>query len=383
LSGGGVITYGRRDSPKGRTTNELEELKSGLSLIVASPVLDALQADPKITLRTLATKCGVSYATASRALSDHPNVRPEVRARILAAAVEYGYERNQLVSNLMAHVRGNRGKQFIGNLAVVHIPSLKHPNILPMQRNIIDGAVGRAAELGFHVDVFRLGIDSSSPEALGRVLRARGILGLIFLQPNSNDLTNGFPWAHFASLHIDYNTPDLIHHTVSLDHHFTLTSALNRLRTIGYRQMGLFIERHKDERLVHKWSAAFRSFQSNQGGIGNLPVLMNETITQPELMAWYGKHQPDLIIGHVDQATLWFQTAGIRVPEDLAFFNLNWNERTLPCAGLDLRPELHGIVAVETLAAQIHRNEQGLPTDPRTVMISGRWVDGPTLCSSG
>jgi len=35
--------------------------------------------------------------------------------------------------------------------------------------------------------------------------------------------------------------------------------------------------------------------------------------------------------------------------------------------------------AVESLAAQIHRNERGLPTDPRTVMISGRWVEGPTL----
>jgi hypothetical protein len=36
-------------------------------------------------------------------------------------------------------------------------------------------------------------------------------------------------------------------------------------------------------------------------------------------------------------------------------------------------------VAVETLAAQIHRNERGLPADPRTVMISGRWIDGSTL----
>ncbi|MCF7687013.1 MAG: LacI family transcriptional regulator [Cephaloticoccus sp.] len=327
----------------------------------------------------MAAKCGVSYATASRALADHPNVRPEVRARILAAAEQLGYKRNQLVSNLMAHVRGDRGRHFIGNLAVVHIPSLKQPDLLPMQQLIIAGATQRAAELGFHVDVFRLGSDGSGPEALGRVLRARGILGLICLQPNSNDMTNGFPWEHFASLHIDYNSPDLIHHTVSLDHHFTLTTALSRLRTLGYQRIGLFIARHKDERLVHKWSAAFRSFQENQGGIGHLPVFMQDTITQPQLMAWYVQHQPDLIIGHVDQATLWFQTAGIRVPDEVAFFNLNWNERTLPCAGLDLRPELHGIVAVESLSAQIHRNERGLPTDPRTVMISGRWVEGPTL----
>ena len=48
-------------------------------------------------------------------------------------------------------------------------------------------------------------------------------------------------------------------------------------------------------------------------------------------------------------------------------------------AGLDVRLELQGSVAVENLVAQIHRNERGLPADPRTIMVTGRWVDGPTL----
>lgn len=121
----------------------------------------------------------------------------------------------------------------------------------------------------------------------------------------------------------------------------------------------------------------------NQGGIGQLPVLMRDTMVKGELLAWYHQHKPDLIIGHVDRAVRWFGECGIPIPTKLGYFNLNWNERTLPCAGLDLRPELHGVVAVETLAAQIHRNERGLPTDPRTVMISGRWVDGPTLRQAG
>lgn len=279
----------------------------------------------------------------------------------------------------MSHVRADRASSFIGNLAIVHIPSPEQPDILPMQQCIIDGAIQRAAELGFHLDLFSLGKNGSKPASLGRMLHARGTLGVIFLQPKSNHATNGFPWEHFASLHIDFNSTKLLHHTVSLDHHFTLISALDRLKSIGYRRLGMFIARHKDERLVHKWSAAFRSFQENQGGIGNLPILMRETIQQTELLEWYHHHRPDLIIGHVDQAIAWFEAAGIFMPRDLGFFNLNWNERKLPCAGLDLQPQLHGIVAVETLAAQIHRNERGLPANPRTVMISGHWIDGPTL----
>ncbi len=351
----------------------------GLLGDVAPPVLEALQPQAKITLRSLAELCGVSSATASRALSGHPNVRPDVRERVTALAREHGYTRNQLVSALMAHVRGDRTSHFIGNLAVVHVPSPKQPKILPMQQRIIDGASGRARELGFQLDTFSLGAGGTGPATLARVLQARGVLGVIFLQPNSNDTTAGFPWEHFASLQIDYDSPDLVQHTVSLDHHFTLVSALARLRTLGYRRAGLFIARHKDERLVYKWSAAFRSFQKNQGGIGAVPVLTREAITRTEFMAWQRAHRPDLVIGHVDQAVAWLRRAGAAVPADIGFFNLNWNERTLPCAGLDLRPELHGTVAVETLAAQIHRNERGLPADPRTVMISGRWVDGPTL----
>ncbi len=348
---------------------------TGLLGDVAPPVLEALQAPVKTTLRSLAALCGVSSATASRALSGHPNVR----ARVLTLAQAHGYARNQLVSALMAHVRNDRTSHFIGNLAVVHVPSLKQPKILPMQQRIIEGAVGRARELGFKLDTFQLEAGRSGPATLARVLRARGVLGVIFLQPNPNDTVTGFPWENFAALQIDYDSPKLTHHTVSLDHHFTLTCSLDQLRALGYRRAGLFIARHKDERLVHKWSAAFRSFQHNQGGIGTAPVLALESITREEFMGWQGDHQLDLVIGHVDQAVAWLRRAGLGVPSQVGFFNLNWNERTQPCAGLDLRPELHGIVAVETLAAQIHRNERGLPADPRTVMISGRWVDGPTL----
>ena len=93
-------------------------------------MLEALQSPAKITLRSLAELCGVSSATASRALSGHPNVRPGVRERVPTLARERGYTRNQLVSALMAHVRSDRTSRFIGNLAIVHVPSPKQPKIL-------------------------------------------------------------------------------------------------------------------------------------------------------------------------------------------------------------------------------------------------------------
>ncbi|WP_304222070.1 LacI family DNA-binding transcriptional regulator [Gracilinema caldarium] len=43
------------------------------------------------TINDVARKCGVSTRTVSRVLNDRPNVRPEVRQRVLAAADQLGY----------------------------------------------------------------------------------------------------------------------------------------------------------------------------------------------------------------------------------------------------------------------------------------------------
>ncbi len=333
----------------------------------------------KASLRTVAEKCGVSASTVSRALSDHPNVRPDVRARVQDEARRAGYQHNRLVGALMAHVRAARTDRFLGNLAIVHVPSPEQPRPRPMQQTMIDAARDRATELGFHIERFSLERAPHAAASLGRMLHARGVQGVIFLYSKPTDAARDFPWAHFASAEIDYGSATLLQHTVAIDHHVTLTNALFRLRALGYRSAGLFIEQYKDERLFYKWTAAFRSFQENQGGIGGIPVLMAGAMTRDAFLAWHRRHGPDLVIGHVDKAVTWLQGAGLRVPERTGFFNLNWNERSRPCAGLDLRPELQGIAAINSVVAQIHRNERGLPADPHTVMLSGRWVDGPTL----
>lgn len=333
----------------------------------------------KTTLRHLARLCGVGLATASRALSGHPSVHADTRAQVQKKARQIGYQRNQLVGALMTHVRSERTARFVGNLAAVHVPSPEQPRLRPVQQRILRAAATRARELGFQLGVFRLGPGEAPAADLGRVLHARGVQGVIFLFSRPTDAASDFPWHNFASVEIDYGSTPLVQHTVVLDHHLTLTDALLRLRTLGYRRAGFFIERYRDERIIHKWTAAFRSFQENQGGIGAVPPLVDSVISQPAFLAWHREHRPDVVIGHIDKAVGWLQRAGVRVPADTGYLNLNWNERTRACAGLDLQPELQGVVAVETLVPLVLRNERGLPASARTIMVGGRWVDGPTL----
>jgi len=85
----------------------------------------------KASLSSLAEVCGVSTSTVSRALSGHPAVRAEVRAKIEAAAAKQGYRRNDLVGKLMSNLRAGRTSSFLGNLAVIHVPSAAQPKLLP------------------------------------------------------------------------------------------------------------------------------------------------------------------------------------------------------------------------------------------------------------
>ncbi len=55
---------------------------------------------PQITLKSVASRAGVSYQTVSKVLNGQIQVAPETRERILKAAEELGYRPNQIARNM-------------------------------------------------------------------------------------------------------------------------------------------------------------------------------------------------------------------------------------------------------------------------------------------
>ena len=53
-----------------------------------------------LTLEQIARLAGVSLSTASRVINEHPNVRPEVRARVWHVIHEQGYQPNLAARSL-------------------------------------------------------------------------------------------------------------------------------------------------------------------------------------------------------------------------------------------------------------------------------------------
>ncbi|MFO1450084.1 MAG: LacI family DNA-binding transcriptional regulator [Opitutaceae bacterium] len=332
-----------------------------------------------VSLSEIARACEVSTATVSRALSGHPYVAGALRERIRTEAKRLGYRQNPLVGSLMAHVRRARTDRFLGNLALVHVSALRSARIGPQQQVILDSVQARVRELGFSIEVFRLGPDAREEAVLTRVLRARGVSGVLFAYPQPSELPREFPWAEFSVLALDFASRDPRLDTVCHDHYASITRALAWLRAAGYRRAGLFLERFKDARTNYKWSAAFRSFQLQEGGVGRVPVLMVEAITEMDFAAWFCRHRPDVVLGHFDSAVNWMATLQRNVPGDVGFFSLNWRSRTLPCAGIDPQLELQGRVAAETLISRVQHGDRGLLPSPRLISVPGLLVEGPTV----
>ena len=57
---------------------------------------------PQVTLKSVASRAGVSYQTVSKVLNGQIQVAPETRERILKAADELGYRPNQIARNMRA-----------------------------------------------------------------------------------------------------------------------------------------------------------------------------------------------------------------------------------------------------------------------------------------
>lgn len=332
-----------------------------------------------LSIRDISKKTGFSPSTISRALRDSSVVSPATRRKIIQAARKYGYEAQPLVGAVMASVRRSDQAAFVGNIALVYISNPRRPHMLPFQRDIINGATLRARQLGFSLMVIDLKQENLSIPTLTRMLHARGALGVIIVHTQLENELDGFPWHAFSLVELDHSHSEVALNAVCIEHYNTLTVALKRLHSHGYRRPGLFISEHRDQRLDYVWSAAFRSFQETHADVEPIPVLRNVFIEKEPFLKWYDRHSPDILVGHRDEAIDWLAGRGLRAPDDFGFFNLNWNERNHPCAGLNLCPEQQGYAAVEVVVAQIHRKEKGPPTNPQTTMITGRWVDGPTL----
>ena len=343
--------------------------------------------DAKPTIRTLAKMAGVSNATVSLALRNHPRIRPEVRKRIQRIAEQVGYKSNPVVANLLAQLRASKAVTFQSTLGLLYLGNdQKLLEGVPTFRAWVKGCRERATSLGYGLDWLSLAQDGVSPERLIRILHARNIKGLIVIGPFENNIISpelNSVWERTAAIVIGVRAirPPLTF--VSNDQFSTTMRAVKEVTRLGYKRPGLCINPAVDGSVENRFSGGFTAAQGKLPIENRLPVFDYERVEADSnsidrFNSWCQEYRPDVILSVHDEIDAWLDPLNLKVPEDIGLVHLD-KTSNVRWAGIEQNSELIGCAAVDMVIGQLHRNEIGVPPFQKCMFISGTWVSGPTV----
>ena len=334
------------------------------------------------TIRTLAKIAGVSSATVSLALRNHPRIRPEVRARIQQIAQEAGYRPNPIVSHLIAQVRASRRASYQSTLGVVF--TTKDPGHLevPTFKEWIAACEARAYQLGYGFDKFILLQSGISPQRLIKILDARGIKGLFKLGPfvrGSIPPEFDIIWDRSATIVLGARPVRPALSAVMNDQFSTVGQAVEEVTRLGYTRVGLVINAKIDDIVEHRFLGGFLAAQNRLQSAHLLPAHDFHQDDKKSFQKWVKEHRPDVILTLHPAIREWLEAMKLKAPNDIGLVHLDLTDVLKGWAGMRQNNEQIGIAAVDMLVGQLHRNEFGPPPFQKCIFIEGTWVAGTTV----
>lgn len=338
-----------------------------------------------MSMRKVARQAGVSIATVSLALRDHPRIPLSTRRRIQAAARRLGYRPSAKVAELMAQIRSTGRTRAEACFGVISF----HPQECPWQqslhlRRIHDGMRRRAEAFGYRIEPFWLRAPGMTPGRLRTILDARGIQGLLCL--GSPEIDEEFPaeFDHYAIVTQGLSMRTHLHRVINHAYNDTW-HALERVHRLGYRRPGLVLGRYEDVRGGHANASAYFGWCEHVFGYpAPIPVLRLGGLEEKPLLEWLRAHRPDVLVYvHVYETLPGFadllRRNRIRVPQDLGVVAVSQILERTAFSGFEENQPLIGEWAVELLIARIMNRDFGIPTHPRIEMVESRWMNGGSL----
>lgn len=330
---------------------------------------------PVTTQAEVARAAGVSQNTVSLALRGDPRLPAGTRARVKAVAARLGYRSNPLVTALMAQVRRRKPVYRSTIACVLAGPERRQLGGHPSLRRVLAGAHARAEARGFRLEEFWL---RDAPVAAGRLagmLAARGIHGVVLHPDEDSDEPPNLPWDRLASAVLAFLDRRFNRfHCASLPPFRHVEIAVRQARSAGCSRIGLALPARYDRALEGLYTAGFNVLCKP-----GIPAFIPLEWSRSGFLAWYERWRPDVILVRSPEIRDWLKAEGLRIPRDVSLIHLGWNRQLADWAGVDPCADAIGAAAVDLVVEQLLANEQGLPAEPKMVLLNGRWVNGATL----
>lgn len=333
-------------------------------------------------MKHIAREVGVTVATVSLALKNHPSISEARREQIREAAARLGYRPNAMATALAHHRHQSRFHPVQAALAVIN--SYPEPAKLHAQPSFEDcwrGASMAADKFGYRLEEFSAN-EKHPLKKLERIFLTRNIRGIILapLPPGESGVNwESFAWNKFSVVRMGRRAESPQVHFVTSAQAANTVLSFDKMRERGYQRIGFTGYWDK----ARMFGAGFLWSQHQPSLRSRVPPFLFSKVT-PELNQqrrfeqWLKKAKPDAILTDSIAVPAMLEKAGYRVPEDIGLAATN--VRDIPVdAGIDQNPEEIGRVSTLAAISLIHDSDLGMPEFIREILVRGKWVDGKSL----
>jgi DNA-binding LacI/PurR family transcriptional regulator len=329
----------------------------------------------------IASEVGLSRSAVSLALQNHPSLPESTRVRVREAAARLGYRKNPLVAALMSTRRTGRTGQIRAELAFVtaHPAGDSWRNVAP-HLHTYQAAMARACELGFRLEEFSLSQPGVTARRIARSLAARGIQGVLAAPLPGNEFRLALEVDSLAVVGLGLSVHQPPIDRIASDHYQGARLAFSRCLELGYRRIGLALAADISRRLEDRWwSGVLAAQQALPAGL-LVPALMPQSQTDIPILLreWIDRHRVEAVIFAIRRPEMM-----AAAPAHVGLVSLSAQEDGGEVAGIVQDEARIGAEAIEWLVSKMNRWQPGPATDPRLLLVPGRWTDGPSAPGSG
>ena len=326
----------------------------------------------RLTLEKIGELAGVSRATVSRVINNHPNIREEVRQRVLAVITETGYQPNQAARSLASNRTG-----LLGLVIPRVVQAIFTDQYYP---RLIQGISQACNENGKTLVLFIFHTEDDEQQLVPQVTRQGFLDGVIIAGLQTDDplveplLRAKTPFVVIGEP-LDYPQANF----VDVDNRLGAYTAVSHLISLGRQRIATVTGRLDMAAGQHRRQGYAEALQDH-----GLPL--DETLAVPgyfEQEAAYQAtqellpHHPDAIFAASDSMALGvlhaLTAAGVQVPDDVAvvgFDDLAAVSTAVPPSLLPLTTIRQPIRRIGALAVENLLDIIGQPdTPPRHVIL--------------
>lgn len=272
------------------------------------------------SVREIARMVGISPATVSRAINNHPTVAPDVRQRVLAAINRAGY-------------RPTVGKRSTTNIAFLYTGASSLGS--PYDAAVMQGMADRMDDLGFDLIILSTGRALMPGESFTQMFHRKSVRGAVIrTDARTRHLVQAIADEGFPAVVIGDRFEDPNVCSIYCDSRTTSAEAVEHLIALGHRSVGICINvvddaDHLDRLAGYRDAHAaaglsvderfvYREYANLEGGV----QLMRKIKAAREAPTAIYIGDPLTAVGAINEAV----RLGLKVPDDLSIVGFDDNE---------------------------------------------------------